>query len=54
MASEAGKGSTQRSSQVPDEVVAQNWQNIFGTKSCEYEGAPEEVEVALEGESPQE
>lgn len=51
MASEAGKGSTQRASQVPREVVDTNWENIFGKKDAPL---PEDVEVCENGESPQE
>lgn len=51
MARDAGKGSTQRSSQVPKDVVDQNWDNIFGKKD---DTAPEEIEVYEAGDSPQE
>lgn len=32
MASDGGKGSAQRPTQVPQDVVDTNWENIFGKK----------------------
>jgi len=42
MAHNAGKGSGRRPNQVPDEVVANNWEQIFGKKKPKHEQPQEQ------------
>lgn len=48
MSAEAGKGDDQRLAQVPDEVVKQNWETIFGKrerKQWKYEDSQENSDL---------